>query len=42
VVINRTADTHYEAIFPEPIKFTTINAMEELRSFIVESTNNIS
>ena len=41
-VISRTADTLYEAIFPEPIKFTIINAMEELRSFIVESANNIS
>ena len=40
-VLNRIVDTLYEAIFPELIKFTTINAMQEFRKFIKESTKNL-
>ncbi len=40
-VLNRIVDTLYEAIFPELIKFTTINAMQEFKSFITESTKNL-
>ena len=40
-VLNRIVDTIYEAIFPELIKFTTLNAMKEFRRFIKESTKNL-
>ena len=40
-ILNRIVDTLYEAIFPELIKFTTMNAMEEFKSFIKESTKNL-
>jgi O-antigen/teichoic acid export membrane protein len=40
-ILNRIVDTLYEAIFPELIKLTTVNAMEEFRSFIKESTKNL-
>jgi O-antigen/teichoic acid export membrane protein len=40
-VLNRIVDTLYEAIFPELIRFTTVNAMEEFKTFIKESTKNL-
>ncbi|HKQ31691.1 MAG TPA: polysaccharide biosynthesis C-terminal domain-containing protein, partial [Thermodesulfobacteriota bacterium] len=40
-VLNRIVDTLYEAIFPELIRFTTINAMQEFKTFITESTKNL-
>jgi O-antigen/teichoic acid export membrane protein len=40
-VLNRIVDTLYEAIFPELVKLTTVNAMEEFKSFIKESTKNL-
>jgi O-antigen/teichoic acid export membrane protein len=40
-ILNRIVDTLYEAIFPELVKLTTVNAMEEFKSFIKESTKNL-
>ena len=40
-VLNRIVDTLYEAIFPELIKFTTVNAMDEFKNYIKESTKNL-
>ncbi|MEW6144783.1 MAG: oligosaccharide flippase family protein [Thermodesulfobacteriota bacterium] len=40
-VLNRIVDTLYEAIFPELVKLTTVNAMEEFKSFIKDSTKNL-
>ena len=40
-ILNRIVDTLYEAIFPELIKFTTINAMDEFKKYIKESTKNL-
>jgi len=40
-VLNRIVDTLYEAIFPELIRLTTVNAMEEFKTFIKESTKNL-
>lgn len=40
-MVNRIVDTIYEAMYPELIRFTSVNALDEFKKFIRASTRNL-
>ncbi len=40
-MVNRIVDTLYEAMYPELIRFTSVNALDEFKKFIRASTKNL-